>query len=90
MRKLLVPLGVVLLLSAAAAAIVPMWTMSAGIGMGHAGYVAVVLMVIFCFAMGGGLMFLVFFSSRRGYDEAAHHGGGHRDWRPAGEDEGQP
>jgi hypothetical protein len=37
-----------------------------------AGYGAVALMVVFCFAVGGGLMFLIFYSARKGYDDAAH------------------
>jgi hypothetical protein len=39
-----------------------------------AGVGAVVLMIIGCFGVGGGLMFLIFFSARKGYDDAAHHG----------------
>ncbi|HET6522636.1 MAG TPA: hypothetical protein VFG47_22855 [Geminicoccaceae bacterium] len=38
---------------------------------GH-GYVALVLGAVLAFAVGAGLMALVFFSSRRGYDEEAH------------------
>ena len=38
---------------------------------GH-GYVALVLGAVVAFAVGAGLMALVFFSSRRGYDEEAH------------------
>ena len=38
----------------------------------------IVLMVIGCFAVGGGLMFLIFYSARKGYDDAVHHGGGRR------------
>ena len=34
----------------------------------------IVLMVIGCFAVGGGLMFLVFYSARKGYDDRVHHG----------------
>ena len=30
------------------------------------------LTVVLCFGIGGGLMTLMFISSRRGYDEAAH------------------
>jgi hypothetical protein len=72
MRKIAVIVGAVILIGAIAAAIIPMWTMSAGVGMSRGGYASVVLMVIFCFAVGGGLMFLIFFSSRHGYDDAAY------------------
>jgi hypothetical protein len=40
--------------------------------------VLIVFMVIGCFAVGGGLMFLVFYSARKGHDEAVYHG---RGWR---------
>jgi hypothetical protein len=36
------------------------------------GWIALILGVIFSLAVGGGLMALVFVSSRRGYDEKAH------------------
>jgi hypothetical protein len=64
--------GVCLLLAAIGAALVPMWIMSAGIGMSIHGYVAVTLMIFFSFAVGGVLMFLVFYSARHGIDDAAH------------------
>jgi hypothetical protein len=35
----------------------------------EAGYVALVLGVVFSLVIGGGLMALVFYSSRKGYDE---------------------
>jgi hypothetical protein len=41
-------------------------------------------MLIFCFGIGGGLMFLIFYSARHGHDEAAHFGGSHRDPPPPG------
>ena len=40
-------------------------------------YVAMVLGVVFSIVVGSGLMALVFYSSRRGYDERAS-GGDHR------------
>ena len=39
-------------------------------------------MVIGCFVVGGGLMFLIFYSARKGYDDAVHHGRGGRDPGP--------
>lgn len=74
MRKGAVVLGALLLVGAFAAAIIPMWTMTAGMGLSAAGWGAVILMIVFCFAIGGGLMFLIFFSDRRGYDDAAFRG----------------
>ena len=72
--KLLVVLGIVLLLGMIAAAIVPMWTMTSGMELSGAGTAAMVFMILGCFAVGGGLMFLIFFSARRGYDDDAHLG----------------
>ena len=74
MRKGTVAIGALLLVGAIFAAIIPMWTMTAGMGLSAAGWGAVILMIVFCFAVGGGLMFLIFFSDRHGYDEAAHRG----------------
>ena len=64
--------GVCLLLAGIGAAIVPMWVISAGASMSFHGYAAVALMIFFSFAVGGGLMFLVFYSARHGIDDAAH------------------
>ena len=74
MARWAVILGAALLVAVIAAAIVPMWIATAGMGMSSAGYSAVILMIVFCFAVGGGLMFLIFYSARKGYDDAAHHG----------------
>jgi hypothetical protein len=73
-NRILVVLGVVLLLAAIAAAIIPMWVATAGIGLSGHGAAAVLLTVLFSFAVGGGLMFLIFHSARKGYDESAHLG----------------
>jgi hypothetical protein len=64
--------GLALLLIAITATTVPMWMMLAGMGMSIHGYAAVFLTVFFSFAVGGGLMFLVFYSARHGIDDAAH------------------
>ena len=79
MRKAALILGTILLVGAIVAAIVPMWVMTSGMAISSAGWGAVVLMIVFCFAVGGGLMFLIFFSARRGYDDAAHHVATRRD-----------
>jgi hypothetical protein len=42
------------------------------VSIGVHGWVALVLGVVFSLAVGGGLMALVFVSSRRGHDEAVH------------------
>jgi hypothetical protein len=66
MKKLALIAGVALFLGIIVAAIVPMWVATAGMGLSGGGYAAVFLMIVFCFAVGGGLMFLIFYSARKG------------------------
>jgi hypothetical protein len=47
------------------------WTSVAGTDVPASGYIALALGVIFSLAVGVGLMALVFYSSRAGYDEPA-------------------
>jgi hypothetical protein len=47
------------------------WTSAAGTDVPASGYVALALGVIFSLVVGCGLMALVFYSSRQGYDEPA-------------------
>jgi hypothetical protein len=47
------------------------WTNAAGTDVPASGYIALALGVIFSLAVGFGLMALVFYSSRAGYDEPA-------------------
>ena len=56
-----------------------MWVMTAGVSLPPAAIGAIVLMVIGCFAVGGGLMFLIFYSARKGYDDARASWSGWRD-----------
>lgn len=74
MNRILAIVGVVLLLTAIAAAIIPMWVATSGFGLSGHGAAAVLLTVLFSFAVGGGLMFLIFYSARKGYDDSAHLG----------------
>ncbi len=76
-RNLLIAAAIALVL-AIAALIVPMWAMTSAIALDPFAFKMIVLMVIGCFAVGGGLMFLIFYSARKGYDDAVHHG---RGWR---------
>lgn len=59
------------LLGVAAWAGYRMWTMLAGVEMTGHGWFAMILGILFSILVGGGLMALVFYSSRHGYDEAA-------------------
>ena len=68
-----------LFVAAIFAVIVPMWVATAGMGLPPAGWAAVIGTVIFCFGLGGALMFLIFYSARKGHDEAGQmHGQEHR------------
>ena len=48
------------------------WTKITGPAMPTAGYIAMVLGVVFSLIVGFGLMALLFYSSREGYDEPPH------------------
>jgi hypothetical protein len=63
--------GVIAVLAGIVVAILPAWRFTARLGIAEAGIIPVILMIVGCVVVGGGLMFLVFFSSRRGYDERA-------------------
>ncbi len=55
-------------LAAAIAYAVHAWNAMAGVGISTAGWVAMILGVVVTTAVGGGLMALVFYSSRNNYD----------------------
>jgi len=75
MKKTITIGAAVLLVGAIAALLVPLWTMTSGMEIGRHGWTAIILMLVFCFGLGGGLMFLIFYSARRGHDDAVHFGG---------------
>jgi hypothetical protein len=72
MLRTLVIVAAIVLVAALGILIVPMWLSVARFGLPVAGWAPVALTVLLCFGIGGGLMALIFVSSRRGYDEAAH------------------
>jgi hypothetical protein len=76
MKRYLLIGGAAALVVLIAAAIIPMWVMTADVSLPPAAIGAIVLMVIGSFAVGGGLMFLIFYSARKGYDDRVHHGPG--------------
>ncbi len=49
------------------------WRAAAGAEIGMHGWIALVLGSALTIGVGGGLMALVFYSSRHGYDEDAHY-----------------
>jgi hypothetical protein len=65
-------IGTLLLALVAAALVLTAggWARLVGIEMSTAGIVAMILGSLLTLALGGGLMFLVFYSARKGYDEA--------------------
>ena len=79
MKRYLLIAAAVALVVLIGALIVPMWTMTSAISLDPFAFKMIVLMIVGCFAVGGGLMFLIFYSSRKGYDDAVHHGTGWRD-----------
>jgi hypothetical protein len=70
MKRIAVIAGAVALVVVIVAAIVPMWVMTADLEFSGFALGMIVLMVLGCFAVGGGLMFLIFYSARMGYDDA--------------------
>ncbi|WP_426612810.1 hypothetical protein [Bradyrhizobium sp. McL0616] len=62
---------IVLLLLLAATLLIAVvgWSLASGTDVPASGYVALAIGVIFSLAVGFGLMGLVFYSSRKGYDE---------------------
>lgn len=68
--KTLITLSVLLgFLALAAYVAVSVWTGLGEVEMSGAGIAALILGSLFTLALGGGLMFLVFNSSRRGHDD---------------------
>ncbi len=69
-RFLIVALTLAIILAVAAFASYRMWNgISDGLGMDGHGFAALIIGAVGSLVLGGGLMALVFFSSRRGYDE---------------------
>lgn len=72
MRKLFVLVPLLGLLALALWFMVSAWNSVDGPPMPATGYVALGLGVFFSLVVGFGLMALIFYSSRHGYDEPAH------------------
>ena len=50
-----------------------LWKSLGNVDMGVAGYIALIAGGLAAFALGAGLMMLLFYSNRAGYDEGAAH-----------------
>ncbi len=82
MRRIIIIVGTVAFLAAIAACIVPLWVMTADLRLSGFALGMVALLVVGCFGVGGGLMFLIFYSARKGYDDAVGTGWQHDGERP--------
>jgi Na+-driven multidrug efflux pump len=71
MRKFIVIIPLLALLAASVWFALYSWTAIEGPPMPTEGHVAMWLGIVFSLVVGCGLMALVFYSSRRGYDDAA-------------------
>lgn len=60
------------------------WPMMQAMAGPDGGLAPAIIMIIGCFVLGGALMFLLFFSARRGHDESVYRSGGdsRRDGEP--------
>jgi hypothetical protein len=81
MRKYLVIVPLVALLVASVYFATSLWRGIEGPAMPTEGVVAMSLGIVFSLIVGCGLMALVFYSSRRGYDDAVGHAHGEPDHR---------
>jgi hypothetical protein len=71
MKTLLVIAGLLALLGITVGWAIWAWQQTAGVEMSGHGYAAMFLGILFTILVGCGLMGLMFYSSRHGYDEAA-------------------
>ena len=69
MRRALLVLALVALMAGSTVFAVVLWARLDGVDMSTHGYVALAIGAVVASVLGGGLMALVFFSSRRGYDD---------------------
>jgi hypothetical protein len=73
MRKFLILIPLIALLAAALWFMIYSWNAIEGPAIPTGGYVAMWLGIVFSIIVGCGLMALVFYSSRRGYDAPAQY-----------------
>ena len=69
MKVSLIVLSLLAILGIAVFGVHQLWTSLEGSAISTHGMIALILGVLVTFALGAGLMFLVFYSSRRGYDD---------------------
>ena len=71
MKTALVIVGLLVMLGVTVGWAIWGWQQTAGTAMGFHGWLAMILGIVFTLVVGCGLMALMFYSSRHGYDEAA-------------------
>lgn len=71
MKTILILLAFLAALAGAFYASYSVWNLTGEAEMGGHGIAALILGIVFTFALGAGLMALVFYSNRKGYDEQA-------------------
>lgn len=72
MNRILLIAGSAVLLGVSVLLAIYGWTAAGGAEIGMHGWIALTLGVTLTVVVGGGLMALVFFSARYGYDDRAH------------------
>ncbi len=73
LRTILYALPLLALLAAATLFGISAWLHLSGVAIPLSGWLAIAGGVFFSLLVGGGLMALMFYSSRKGYDEQARH-----------------
>ena len=73
MRRYLIIVPLIVLLAFALGFAIYAWNAIEGPSIPTGGYVAMGLGIVFSLVIGCGLMALLFYSSRHGYDEPAHY-----------------
>lgn len=68
-------IGIVLVGAIVVAAGVFAWPMLAALSGPEGGLAPAIVMIVGSFVLGGALMFLLFYSARRGHDERVYRGG---------------
>lgn len=74
MRRFEIAIAIIVIAALLAVAGTFVWPMLSALSRSEGGLAPAIVMIVGCFALGGALMFLLFFSARRGHDEAVYRG----------------
>ena len=75
MRRSEILISVIVVIAILAVAGFFVWPMLSALSGPDGGLAPVIVMIVGCFVLGGALMFLLFYSSRRGHDDTVYRGG---------------